>query len=148
MLVLYEHASYQTKRSFLMIEWLHTFLPCSYFISFCLKIFNHESQSSCGCSQELFSIYGRRSTNSNFNLAHAPYHALWSVTCPKSWSKNRICPSSHVCSVWTGGQWVQWETRPMHVQGNPLHLRKFPLHFLFCFSITNYSYPWYQQIGI
>jgi hypothetical protein len=31
--------------------------------------------------------------------------------------------------VWTGGQWVQWQTRPLHVQGNPLHLRKFPLHF-------------------
>ena len=38
---------------------------------------------------------------------------------------------------WTGGQWVQWETRPLHVQGHPLHLRKFPLHFLFCFSISN-----------
>ena len=34
--------------------------------------------------------------------------------------------------VWTGGQWVQWETRPLHVQGNPLHLRKFPLHFQTC----------------
>ena len=46
--------------------------------------------------------------------------------------------------VWTGGQWVQWETRPMHVQGNPLHLRKFPLHFLFCFSPSNDSNSWYQ----
>ena len=35
--------------------------------------------------------------------------------------------------VWTGGQRVQWETRPLNVQGHPLHLRKFPLHFLFCF---------------
>ena len=46
--------------------------------------------------------------------------------------------------VWTGGQWVQWETCPMRVQGNPLHLRKFPLHFLFCFSPSNDSNSWYQ----
>ena len=37
--------------------------------------------------------------------------------------------------VWTGGQWVQWETRPLHVQGNPLHLRKFPLHFQTCLKV-------------
>jgi hypothetical protein len=30
---------------------------------------------------------------------------------------------------------VQWETRPLHVQGNPLHLRKFPLHFQTCLKV-------------
>ena len=40
-----------------------------------------------------------------------------------------ILCTTHVSRVWTGGQWVQWETRLLHVQGNPLHLRKFPLHF-------------------
>ena len=34
--------------------------------------------------------------------------------------------------VWTGGQWVQWQTRPLHVQGNPLILLKFPLHLQTC----------------
>ena len=44
--------------------------------------------------------------------------------------------SGSVCvRVWTGGQWVQWETRPLHVQGNPLHLRKFPLHFQTCLKV-------------
>ena len=37
--------------------------------------------------------------------------------------------------VWTGAQWVQWKTRPLHVQGNPLHLRKFPLHFQTCLKV-------------
>ena len=44
----------------------------------------------------------------------------------RTWFSNR---------VWTGGQWVQWETRPLHVQGNPLHLRKFPLHFQTCLKV-------------
>ena len=42
---------------------------------------------------------------------------------------------SLLARVWTGGQWVQWETRPMHVQGNPLHLRKFPLHLQTCLKV-------------
>ena len=46
--------------------------------------------------------------------------------------------------VWTGGAGAQWQTLPLHVQGNPLHLRKFPLHFLFCFSLSNDSYSCYQ----
>ena len=36
-----------------------------------------------------------------------------------------------VSRVWTGGAGAQWQTLPLHVQGNPLHLRKFPLRFLF-----------------
>ena len=48
--------------------------------------------------------------------------------------------------VWTGGAGAQWQTLPLHVQGNPLHLRKFPLHFLFCFLLSNDSYSCNQQI--
>ena len=48
-------------------------------------------------------------------------------------SKKRIKRPTAQIRVWTGGQWVQWETRPLHVQGHPLHLRKFRLHFIFCF---------------
>ena len=44
-------------------------------------------------------------------------------------------PPLSLTRVWTGGQWVQWETRPLHVQGNPLHLRKFPLHFQTCLKV-------------
>ena len=45
--------------------------------------------------------------------------------------EDRGRPKALRSRVWTGGAGAQWQTLPLHVQGNPLHLRKFPLRFLF-----------------
>ena len=66
-----------------------------------------------------------------FNNFEKSYRLRFRMMSYKFLRKRRLSRSR----VWTGEQWVQWETRPLHVQGNPLHLRKFPLHFQTCLKV-------------